>query len=114
MANPPWKIISATYDLHVGYGMPLDPEWSESIQKMVQTVTRKRIDVVVVVPGATYLVEIKPRAGMSALGQLVAYKQLFLSEHKPSGELRLACVCERVEPDLDRVFRQNGIELYVV
>lgn len=114
LRNPPWPIVSVVYDLHVGQGIPPKPEWDEGMVRMVQAVTRKRMDAVVTIPGATVLIEIKPRAGMSALGQLIAYKQLFLSEHAPVGDLRLACVCEHVEADLDRVFRQNGIEIYVV
>lgn len=114
LANPPWDIISVVYDLHVGRGAPIDPAWPEFMVRQVQAVTRKRMDAVVRVPEATYIVEIKPRAGMSALGQLIAYRQLFLSEHQPVGELRLACVCERIEADMQAVFRRNEIELYVV
>lgn len=114
LANPPFPIISVTYDLHLGEGQPIQPRWDESMIALVKAVTRKRVDAVVVTPGATVIIEIKPRAGMSALGQLLAYRQLFLAEHAPAGELRLACVCERVAPDLDRVFGSYGIYLYVV
>lgn len=114
LANPPFPVVSVTYDLHLGRGAPLQPHWDESMIRMVAEVTRKRVDAIVVTPGATVIIEIKPRAGMSALGQLLAYKQLFLSEYSPAGQLRLACVCERVAPDLDRVFASHGIELYVV
>lgn len=114
LANPPWPIISVTYDLHLGEGIPTDPGWDEGIVRMVRAITRKRVDAVVRIQGATYIVEIKPRAGMSALGQCLAYRQLFLAEHSPVGDLRLCVVCERVETDMDRVFRAHQIELYVV
>jgi len=114
LANPPWPITSVTYDFHVGDGMPIEPGWDEGIIRMVRAITRKRIDAVVRTDGYTYIIEIKPRAGMSALGQLLAYRHLFLREHQPVGQLKLAVVCERLEPDMDVVFKAHGIEVYIV
>jgi hypothetical protein len=105
---------SLTYDLHLGEGAAIDPTWPEWLVRQVRAVSRKRVDVIGETSGAVILFEVKPRCGMSALGQLLCYRELYVAEHRPRKRVRLVCVCGRVEPDVSGVFASFGVEIAVV
>lgn len=108
------EFLALTYDLHLGEGAPVDPAWSPGTAAIVAAVSRKRLDVVGETADSIIIFEVKPRAGMGAMGQLLSYRELYLREHRPSKPVRMVCVCERVEPDIPRIFGQYGIELAIV
>ena len=108
------EILAVEYDVHVGRGAEIDPAWSEATKRQVLATSRKRIDAVLHTPEAIIICEVKPRAGMGALGQLLAYRQLYIKEHPTGREVKMAVVCERVEPDVPEVMAQHGITIYRV
>lgn len=108
------EFLSLTYDLHLGAGAPVDPAWSDGTARIVAAVSRKRVDVIGETASATIIFEVKPRAGMGAMGQLLNYRELYLAEYKARKPLRLVVVCERVEPDVLGTYGQYGIEVAVV
>ncbi|GAI83619.1 unnamed protein product, partial [marine sediment metagenome] len=75
---------------------------------------RKRVDVVGETASTIVIFEVKPRAGMGAMGQLLNYRALYLREVRPAKPLRMMVVCERVEPDVTRTYAQYGIEIALV
>ncbi len=114
LASTTEEFLSLVYDLHLGEGAPVDPALSLGTQAIVAAVSRKRLDVVGETLDSIIIFEVKPRAGMGALGQLLSYRELLLREHRPSKPVRLVVVCERVEPDMPRVYAQYGIEIALV
>lgn len=106
--------LSLVYDLHLGVGSPIDPSWPEWLVRQVRAVSRKRCDAVGETATHVVLFEVKPRCGMSALGQLLCYRELYVAEQRPRKPLRMVCVCERVEPDVSLVFASFGVEIVVV
>jgi len=108
------EAIKADYDVHLGKGIPLPPDIPENIRRQALATTRKRVDAVVWFPEAIIIYEIKPRCGMSALGQLLNYRRLYLEEYSPALAVGMAVVCERIEPDILESFHQQEIEVYVV
>ena len=66
------------YDVHVGAGTPAPPDSPAWLKKDVAALSRKRIDIVAHRPGVIEIIEIKERCGMSALGQLKTYLNLYM------------------------------------
>lgn len=78
------------------------------------TLLKKRIDVVVHYENAVKLIEVKPIAGFSALGQALGYCDLWERE-KGSKPKPVPCVCcAIVDPDLTPTFERYGVLVYAL
>lgn len=102
------------YDVHLGEGAAIDEGWPEWHRRMVKSLSTHRADVVVERVGEVVIVEIKRVAGMGALGQLVGYEALWVREHGVDRPVRLVCVCEVAEADIEAAFGFYEIELIVL
>jgi len=102
------------YDLHVGQSMPLPVGASDLDKRIAAGVSRKRIDVIARVGGGYWVIEVKPFAGMLAVGQVVSYARLFIAEYRPDGEVWPVIVCRNADPDLLSEYDDYGIGVIVV
>jgi len=102
------------YDVHVGQGVGKIPGYSKKDQDMFQRLTQKRIDVVAYKGRGAFIVEIKDRAGLSAIGQLTAYKRLYQEKYGRFTVTGLAIVAESIDPDVRHVAKTMGIEVVLV
>jgi len=100
---------SVDYDVPVGE----PPAWmdteNDSHAKGQAILYKKKIDVVAFRPGEIWLIELKPFAGSSALGQILAYEILYKREHKGTEVVRPCVItnaCSNGFPDL---FHAKGI-----
>jgi hypothetical protein len=79
-ANPN-KFLSCDYDVPVGE----TPDWLndeiDSISAKQGILYRKKIDVVAYSDDVIYLIEVKPNAGSSALGQILGYDILYRKDY---------------------------------
>lgn len=92
------------YDVRLGDGAVADPEWPEWMKVMVKALSTKRVDVVSETRFGMTVWEIKRRAGLSAVGQLLGYEALLYKERGGWKPIDLVCVCESIEPDMASVF----------
>jgi hypothetical protein len=102
------------YDVHVGEGVPVTgdyPNWGVALAKLL---TQKRIDVMAYRQGVPWIFEIKPQAGLSAYGQLLAYRELYLRDHPEVSRVELAVVTDILNPDERFVYDMAGIKVFVV
>lgn len=114
LGHMPWDAERIRYDVRVGEGEapPSDaPAWA---RKMVWALSTKRIDALVHTPQEIVIVEVKQRASLSAVGQLLGYLALYTRQERPRKPIRLVCVAERVAPDMGIIFQEYGIEVYLV
>lgn len=102
------------YDLHLGEGAPIDPSWPSWMARAVKALSTHRVDVTVRRPDEVLIVELKGVAGMGSVGQLVGYEALYLRQFGVDVPVRLVCVCERVEADMETVFGYYEIEVVVL
>ncbi|MBA7698314.1 hypothetical protein ES703_106991 [subsurface metagenome] len=102
---------AVSYDVHLGKGAPIDPDWPAWMAAMVKVLSTHRVDVVVERPDEVVIVEVKGIAGMGAVGQLVGYEALWVKERGVDRPVRLLLVCERVEADMLSVFAWYEIEV---
>lgn len=102
------------YDLHLGEGAPIDPSWPDWMARTVKALSTHRVDVTVRRPGEVVIIELKSVAGMGSIGQLVGYEALYLKQFGVDVPVRLVCVCERLEADMETVFGYYEIEVVVL
>lgn len=102
------------YDVHVGGEIEVAPGWSEKTKHMASWLAAKRIDAVGYKPGEVWILEVKPEAGVTAIGQLLTYKMLFIEKYRPIGRLECALVCGNATIDERRVLEAHGFKIFVV
>lgn len=109
LADPVHPIKEVWYDVHVGkpvQGLRADDELG---MRIAAGITRKRIDVVARVGGGFWVIELKPFAGMVALGQILSYTRLFIEEYRPEESVLSVIVCNAVDDDLVDEFEAVGV-----
>lgn len=84
ISNNPGFFERVDYDIKVGTGMKLPPEAEEPYKSDLIELSKKRIDVIGYKKNVIYIIEIKPRAGLQAIGQALGLQKLYDSEY--SGE----------------------------
>lgn len=97
------------YDVHVGKPVALPAEATELDRRVAAGITRKRIDVVAHVKGGYWVIEVKPKADMTALGQVLSYFRLFVAEYRVDGEVWPVVVCDQVDDDLLDEYEEFGV-----
>lgn len=103
------RIERVWYDVRVGKPMYLPNGASEVEIKVAAGVSRKRIDVVCLVEGEYWVVEVKPYASMLAAGQVISYARLFAQEYATAYRVIPVIVCNRIDEDLVDGFSELGI-----
>jgi len=102
------------YNVLLGAGFDPGPTYEQNIRDMAIHNTQKRVDAVGFVGSQATLIEVKDRAGFSAIGQLVGYEALWIQAHPTDMPPKMLLVCNRFAPDILPVLTRNEIELAVV
>lgn len=110
----PERFDSVDYDFRVGEGEQLQLELDETFQRMVTMLSQLRIDVIGWNGDQPTLVEVKPRAVVSALGQIQGYKILFMREFTKIKSPDTLMVCEMISADVQHIFDEMKIPVEVV
>ncbi len=71
------------YDVRVGAKVTLPPNSPDWLFKSADSLSQKRIDVVMHDPKHIYIVEVRGNANAGVLGNLIVYKQLYIASYKP-------------------------------
>jgi len=103
-----------TYDLRVGNGADIGANPDRLTQSIAAALTRKRIDVLYFVDGVPVIVEVKQRAGPSAVGQLLSYQKLFMQDNPTLPKPRLVLVTDVLQPDMIATLIEYEISYYEV
>ena len=114
LAAPVAPIKELWYDVLVGRPFERAVYASAADKRLAAGVGCKRIDVVCRVGGGFWVVEIKPFASYTALGQVLTYTRLFRNEYRPDGEVWSVIVCDVVDLDLLDDFDAAGVAVIVV
>lgn len=102
------------YDIHVGKLWPEHTKLERRWQRGAEAVYRKRIDVVGYRADEICIFEVKPHAGLGALGQIIGYVSLYADEFNPTEEIRGAIVAELIDPNIRQLLDDHGIDWYIV
>lgn len=105
---------SVEYDVHVGGAIDVKPWWSDKDIRSFSHLAAKRIDVVGHKGNQIWIVEVKPEAGLSALGQLISYQLLYKKRFGPTVPLVLCLVTDFLTPDERWLTSQLKVSVFVV
>lgn len=114
LANLPWRAVAVRYDVRLGEGATLPADVPQWVRDMAWALSAKRVDAVVETADHVYLIEVKSRASLSAVGQLLGYELLYRRQYGSAKGITLVLVCESIAPDVEPVLERYGIELHVV
>jgi hypothetical protein len=109
-----YEFKSFEYDVHVGTGIEVNPEWEPAIKLMALSLSEKRIDVVGWVGNVPTIIEVKPSASLAAIGQVLAYRALYVQRFPDRVTPLLMIVTDMESPDMRFLCREFGIKLVVV
>ena len=99
------------FNVRIGAGVDPGPAFDQVTRSQAIRNTQRRIDAVVWKGGAPTLVEVKVRAGLSAIGQLLGYDALWTAEARSSVAPALAVICNTHSPDIEPVAAKYGISV---
>lgn len=102
------------YDVRVGDGLQMPPGSSSYEIKSARALTTKRIDVLFFDRILPVVVEVKRRAGLGVIGQLIGYRDLFLKDQTTFEIAAMLLVTDELQPDLAGILEQQGIRYVIV
>lgn len=98
------QYLSIEYDVRVGSGRDPGPDFDSTMRKMALDLSKRRIDALLETDSGIICVEITTSAGLTALGQCLAYPILYKLTYHPEKPVSPLLVCAEVQPDLTPVF----------
>ena len=102
------------FNVRIGAGVDPGPSWPQNVRQMAIDNSKKRVDAVGYQGTTPTLVEVKQRAKLNALGQIVGYGVLWPREHPQDSQPRLLIVTDRPSADLEPICKSVGVGLEVV
>jgi len=103
-----------SYNVRVGTPAPGGPGESVAIARLRESASRVRVDALLHARDAVWLFEVKMRAGLSAVGQVIGYAHLISQGLSDSAPVLSVIICEHITPDITSVCLSEGIGLYTV
>ena len=103
-----------SYDLRVGHGVEAPRGTGIIGTKAAYALTTKRIDVVCYRGNTVRIIEVKQRAGLSAIGQLIGYRDLYNQQNSDGYAVELMLVTDELQPDMQSILEQQTIAWYEV
>lgn len=97
------------YDVHVGAGSLPQEAQPGVYAKDFQHLTKKRIDVVGWKDGHATIFEVRERASLPLMGQLLGYRALWMRSNPTSEPPAMVMVCSICPPDDLAVMNDNDI-----
>ncbi len=106
--------ITVVYDLHLGPGAELPTNLPDNIKRMATAITQYRVDVVIYYPDRIHVTEIKPQAGLTALGQALGYAFLYRAERPSDLRIVPTVLTNFLKPGLQKLYDAYGVEVWTV
>lgn len=114
LAKFPDEYDRVQYDFHVGDAPPFNPLLDDGTDANQDMLYKLRIDVIGHIGADVDIVEIKPNAGPSAIGQIQSYKTLYERDETQTGRVNMAIITDTLKPNMFFLCTQAGIKLIVV
>ena len=104
----------------VQYDVPCgsDPEFNSSVQEEIGgnaiKLYKKKIDVLAFKGDAIDIIELKPKAGASAVGQVKMYKNLYIKDYTPPVTPRCVLITDAANSDVREFAQMENVNLFIV
>ena len=114
IAKFPNAYDSVEYDVKVGSAPEFDTIVSPETKGDDINLYRRKIDVVGFRGASIDIIELKPRAGTGAIGQIVGYAKLYTREFNPPEPVNRLIITDQLLPDMEFLASSAGVRLVVV
>lgn len=112
--NHPSIFKRVDYDFHVGEGATFLPTNTDTPDGRENRLYQRKIDVVAYDEDGVTLIEIKPLADTSTLGQILVYKDLYFKSKEALKNPKLLVICGKIMADMKDIFSKQRIKVMVV
>jgi hypothetical protein len=102
------------YNTRIGSGHDPGPSWPDEIRRMAVANTQLRIDAVAWKGDTPTLLEVKDRAGASAVGQILTYEAVWLQDFPQGPPPLLIMVTNRLQNNIMPLVKKANIRLDLV
>jgi hypothetical protein len=102
------------FDVKVGRGNDPGPSFPSNIRRMATLLSQRRIDCVAFTDDRIDIIEVTLQAGLTSLGQLVAYPRLYVNTFNPDRIVYPVLVTYAFAPDIKTIYDDHGIEYHVM
>jgi hypothetical protein len=110
----PTAYDNCQYDVPVGSIPEFDVTVNAETNAGASRLYKKKIDVVAYKDASIDIIELKPKAGASAVGQVKLYKSLWKKEYSSPIEPRAIIITDAVSDDVREFAREEGVLFVIV
>lgn len=110
----PNRFTRYEYDIKVGFGRDPGPDFPINIREMALNISRRRIDAIGFTDNAITIIEISVFAGLTQLGQLMAYPCLYKSTTEVTLPVNRLLVARAIQTDIEPVLIDHKIPFEVI
>jgi len=105
---------SVQYDFNVGDPPPFNTLNHDGEDLNQDMLYRLKIDVVGQKKGEIDIIEIKPNASASTIGQVQGYKALYIRDEEPKDIVRMVIITDKKNTNFEYLCQQAGVIFYEV
>ena len=114
IAQYPEAYDKCQYDFGIGDIPNFIANASSKEGQAMQELYKLKIDVLGYKNDTIDLIEVKPDAGASSIGQLLGYIALYKRDEKPTFKVRPVIITDVLKPNMQFFAEQQGVTLYIV
>jgi hypothetical protein len=111
LCKDPILRVPVAYDVHVGTPAHIPENFEPPYRYMIERLSTKRIDVVIFFPKETVVCEIKPYAGLTAIGQALCYSALFKRDFPQYPNVKPCIITDTAQIDTPHLCALNKVVL---
>ena len=109
-----YNYVNLDFDVRVGTGRDPGPTFTDDIRRMAIHLSQRRIDCVAHTLAAIHIIEVTYSAGLTSLGQLMAYPSLYKASFKPLLPVVPILVCHDFQTDAQQHFIDQRISYHLI
>lgn len=98
-----------SFSVRVGQGATPDPTFPPRLQKQINFVSKKRIDILAWVGALPTIIEVKYLVTPASLGQILSYRVFFLEENTNAPDPDLVVIGAASDPDTIRSLQAHDV-----
>jgi len=102
-----------SFSVRVGLGAVADPSLPIRLQKQINFVSKKRIDILAYAGAQPTIIEVKYLVTPASLGQIQSYRVFFLEEQPDAPEPDLVVIGAASDPDTIRAIQAHDVTVYI-
>ena len=102
------------YDVKLGTIPDFVKDHTDAVMQAEASLYQKKIDVIGYAGERIDIIELKPRAAFSAIGQVKGYVSLYLRDHTPPTTPNAVIITDALLPDVEHVASEQSVKIIVV